>query len=99
MNDDKPILLTPDEAIAMLPEGEWIHTFRNPGVNLLIGADWDRDDLLVAIRCSCSRQVGGPMCCGMNHGLVIWHDKRQLYIECRKGIDYEQIPKPIGVTE
>lgn len=37
--------LNTEEAIALLPESEFIHTFYSTGI-CLVGADWDRTDVL-----------------------------------------------------
>ena len=67
----KPVSLTFDEAVKLLPEGDSIHTFRNPGAGMLIGADWDRAELLDAMRKSSDIQVTGKGAQAMGHGLVI----------------------------
>lgn len=87
MSNEK-IILTSEQALSMLPEGDRIHTFRSAPM-ALIGADWDRDDLEKAIREN-QCEVGGDQCQAMNHGLVVWTGKTEpLFVECRKGIDYE----------
>ena len=86
MSDDK-VPLTAEQAISMLPDGESVHTFRDmPGI--MLGADWNRDTLIEAIRNS-KCEVGGKACQGMNHGLVVWTDG-PLFVECREDVDYEQ---------
>jgi hypothetical protein len=88
MSDEK-VILTEEQALAMLPEGDQIHTFRDGGIALL-GADWDRADLEQAIRVN-KCEVGGKQCQALNHGLVVWTGDRPLFVECRKGIDYEKV--------
>jgi hypothetical protein len=89
MSDDK-CLLTPDQAIAMLdPDGENIHTLRSAPLCML-GADWERSDLIKAIRTAAGLEIGGDMCKGMNHGLVVWTERdNPLFVECAKGFDYD----------
>ena len=89
MTDDK-ILLTPEQAESMLPDGGSIHTFLNPFANTLIGADWTREEVLNLLRRSPQLELGGEMCQGMNHGLVVKDDDRNVFIECRKDLDYTQ---------
>lgn len=72
----------------MLPDGDSIHTFRNSVAGVLIGCDWDRDELEETIR-ECKCEIGGEACQKANHGLVVWSDG-PLFVECRDGIDYEQ---------
>lgn len=75
-------LLTYEQAIAMLPDGEEIHTFRNFPMGL-IGADWDREGLLEAIKTG-SPQIGGKTCRELGHGLVIFTGDEPLFIETKK---------------
>ena len=57
MTDDV-VLLSYDEAVALLPEGERIHTILDSGIALL-GADWDRDQVLGLLRTTDRREVTG----------------------------------------
>lgn len=65
--------LTKEEAIAMLPPGEEIHTFRDAvadGTGVLFGADARREAILRKIQAfPCYR--AGPGATGMGHGLCI----------------------------
>ena len=90
MSTEEKILLTEDAAIAMLPDGDSIHTFRDAGI-ALIGADWDRQDILDAIK-HCPCEVGGRMCRSMKHGLVI-HDGEPspLFVRVRDDFDYSTL--------
>lgn len=87
MSTEEKILLTEDAAIAMLPDGDSVHTFRSTGM-ALIGCDWDRQDILDAIK-HWPCEVGGPMCRQMRHGLVI-HDGKPspLFVSVRDDFDY-----------
>lgn len=69
--EDKPIVLSFDEAVKLLPDGDNIHTFRNPQAGLMFGADWDRAALLDAMRASSEIQVTGPAAQAAGHGLAI----------------------------
>ena len=86
MTDDRAILTT-EQALSMLPEGERIHTFRTNPLALL-GADWDREDLIAAIR-EGQCEIGGEACQNFNHGLVVWTGDNPLFVECKKGFDYK----------
>ncbi len=79
-NDERQ-LLSFDEAVRMLPDGDRIHTFRNAGFTL-IGADWPRDKLLVAIK-QYGAELSGPMSSQMGHGMVLFDDKGPLFIEVK----------------
>ncbi len=62
-------LLTYDEAVALLPDGDSIHTFVQAGP-AIIGADWDRADVLALLGRTDRREVTGPEAQGMGHGLA-----------------------------
>lgn len=84
--DDEQVLLSYDEAAALLPDGERVHTFLDGGL-ALIGADWDRADILALLREADCLEVTGPQAQAMGHGLVAWRttDGRQqpVFIETR----------------
>ena len=69
--------INPEDAINLLPEGETVHTFLNSGM-CLVGADWDREELIDKIRSVGYREITGSMARSMNHGLALWSagDKR-----------------------
>lgn len=45
MSEEEKTILTPEQARAMLPDRNQIHTYLNPSGGLLIGADWPREDI------------------------------------------------------
>lgn len=79
------VFLTFDEACSLLPDNERVHTFTNPGVGLLLGADWDRAEIIELMR-SCPdaecAEVTGPQAQAVGHGIVV-HRAGQplLYVE------------------
>lgn len=87
MSEDR-FILTFDEAIAMLPEGEHIHTFVSSG--FLIGADWMREEIIDGFRNAPDGglQLSGEVASSMGHGLCFWHgpiDKgRWVFVETKK---------------
>ncbi len=87
--DEQRAILTPEQAKAMLPEGDEIHTFRSYVPGVLLGADWGRDALVEAIDAADTLEIGGPACRNVNHGLVVWTGNDPLFVECRDGMDYE----------
>lgn len=88
-SSDEKVILTKEQALSMLPDGDRIHTFRSAFGGVLIGCDWDRDKLEQEIR-EKQCEVGGSQCQAMNHGLVVWTSETEpLFVECRTGIDYE----------
>ena len=73
---DKKNFISDDEAIALLPEGEYIHTFRESGL-ALIGADWLREEIIELIRKSDCLELTGEGARSMYHGLAIYdHDAK-----------------------
>ena len=82
--NDEPQELTYDEAVALLPDGDRVHTALN-GAGIIIGANWDRENLLKLLRESPRREVTGPAAQSMGHGLAaVDPDGQILFIETRK---------------
>jgi hypothetical protein len=82
-NDDEPQELSYAEAVALLPDGEEIHTFMQGG-SILLGADWSRAHILDLLRTSPRREVTGAHAQAMSHGLAaIDEDDRTVFIETR----------------
>lgn len=71
MNDQK-IILTPEEAESLLPEGENIHNYANPGPGMFVCYDYERADAIRAIRTALQLEIGGDACKRMKHALVAW---------------------------
>jgi hypothetical protein len=82
-NDEEIILLSYDEAVAMLPDGEQVHTILDAGITT-VGADWDRVRVLTLLRDSPVREVTGPAAQSMGHGLAAYLDGIPVFIETRK---------------
>lgn len=66
--DDERVFLTFEEAEAMLPEGEMIHTFVSTGFGLM-GADHTRESILELLK-NGKPELSGELATGMGHGLV-----------------------------
>jgi hypothetical protein len=77
---DERVPLTYDEAVAMLPAAERIRTFRG---GVMVGADWPRERLLVAIK-TWGAELSGAGATGMGHGMALIDDKGALFIETRR---------------
>lgn len=73
-DDNERVIVAPREARKMLPKGKLIHTFRCGPPGVLIG-DWDRVDILSAIR-KCKCELSGAM----GHGLVIHTGNSPLFV-------------------
>lgn len=76
---DKRVFLSFDEAVKMLPDGEYIHTFRNPAVGLMLGSDHDRTELLEKMKKSVL-ELSGEAATATKHGLVLFDDNGPLFI-------------------
>lgn len=62
--------LTTEEALSILKPGDYVHCFRNPGVGMLIGADWSRKEATESIeKGPC--ELAGSLAMGMGHGLCV----------------------------
>jgi hypothetical protein len=73
MSDDDRVFLTAEQAIAMLPKTEFVHTFTNPG-GMLVGADWKRDEIIDALNKAIPSgiELSGATATSMGHGLCFW---------------------------
>lgn len=89
MSDDEKVDLTYEEAVGMLPDGDKIHTFRNAPPGVLIGADWDREDIIKAIA-DHGAELSGETATRTGHGMVIFTGERTikdaLFVETRKEV-------------
>jgi hypothetical protein len=77
------VLLTYDDAVALLPDGDEIRTFLDGGL-ALIGADWPRADVLALLESTERREVTGPAAQAMGHGLAAFRDGDPVFIETRR---------------
>lgn len=78
--------LTYDEAVAMLPDGDEIHTFLG-GSNMLFGADHSRSEILSLLKEAKYLELAGPNATKMGHGLAVWlsETSKDLYfVETKK---------------
>lgn len=78
---DNSVLLSYDQAVSMLADGDDVHVFLNPN-GMLIGADWSRQSVLDMIRVG-APQIGGDACLSMGHGLVCKHEGRFHFVATR----------------
>jgi hypothetical protein len=81
---DERIDLTAEEAIALLPAGEYVHTFRNPG-GIMLGADWDRAEIQTAIHKAGVRTLAGGVAMAVGHGLAIYDGGGWLFVATDAG--------------
>jgi hypothetical protein len=84
---DEAELLTCEEAVALLPDGDTIHTLLDGGI-ALVGADRDRADILELLKTTDRREVTGPGAQSMGHGLAAWETTagryHPVFIETRR---------------
>jgi hypothetical protein len=77
MSDEK-ILLSAEEAISLLPDRKYVHNYVNPSSGMMIGCDLERSEAEDHIRKAVQREIGGPECQAMKHGLVVWNTETHL---------------------
>ena len=63
--------LSAEDAISLLPDRDYIHTFYNAAFGL-VGADWSREDIVDKVKKSKYREITGPGARKMNHGLAVY---------------------------
>jgi len=66
------IYITTEQAISVLPDGDTVHTFYNPGFGL-VGADWSKEDITDKLRRSDIIELTGPVARGMGHGMCVYN--------------------------
>lgn len=81
---EERVSLTFEEAVAMLPDAAEIHTFLSGGM-AMIGAAWDREDILDLLRTG-RPELSGDLATSMNHGLVAWRGSQPVFIETRSEV-------------
>lgn len=69
--------LNAEEAIALLPESEIIHTFYSTGI-CLVGCDWDRADILQKLTEVDRIEIAGELARSMKHGLAAYNNGARL---------------------
>ena len=84
LTQDK-VALSYDEAVAMLPGTDEIHTFIQQGI-ALIGADWPRETVLDLLKVG-SPELAGEMATRMGHGLVAYRGCQPVFIETKEEAD------------
>lgn len=83
-DDPERVTLTYDQAVALLPDGDTIHTYMDSGI-ALVGADWTRDSVLKLLATG-RPELSGPAATAMKHGIVAWRpDGEHVFIETSTG--------------
>lgn len=78
MEDEKEFI-TFEEAVKMLPDGDYVHTFRSSAPGIVIGADWSREDLLEKMK-KAGLELSGAAATAMKHGIALIDDQGPLFI-------------------
>lgn len=76
MADAGTIILTPEQAEALLCDGPTVHNYVNPSANVLVGVDFDRADAIAALHKALQIEIGGEHCKRMAHALVVWDSEK-----------------------
>lgn len=75
----------------MLPEGDYVHTFRNDAVGMIVGAEATRGKIVAELKDANSIELSGRAASGMNHGLAVWCNDGWLFVatrpDCEKDAD------------
>lgn len=80
----EPVLLSYDEAVALLPDGDGIDTYIDGGL-MLISAAWPRAKILDLLATSERREVTGPAAQSFGHGLAAYlEDGTPVFIKTRQ---------------
>lgn len=77
---DEREAVTYETAVSMIGDGERVHCIRNSAPGLMLGADWDREDVLAAIK-EHGAELAGPLATSMGHGLLLIDKRGPLFIE------------------
>lgn len=83
MTDDGRVFLTNEQAIAMLPDGDYIHTFRQTVSGVILGVNRERGEILAAIA-KFKPELSGDVAASIGHGLVIEDGRGFIFIETRR---------------
>lgn len=78
MSDDDICLLTAEQAVSLLPEGEYVHNFANPAGGLMLGCDYERADAIKALSEAKRIEIGGEGCKRIKHPLAVWDKNDRL---------------------
>lgn len=77
------------EAIELLPKSEKVHCFSNPAASVLVGADWERDEVIRTFQQAEKIFISGPSAQSTGHGLFISQDGRNLFFEAANADEQE----------
>lgn len=81
--DEEREIVTPEQAAAMLPDGDTVHVFRNPMGNTLVGADWTKAELLKAFQ-KYGVELSGPAATAMHHGICFMDESGWVFVSTKE---------------
>lgn len=90
MVSDRPVILSVEQAVSLLPDGDIVHVIIDAGWCKL-AAGWERSQVLELIHGGAKCEVGGEQCRRYDHGLVVWRDGEPLFVANRDGVDWEAL--------
>ena len=73
----KRYFLSYDEAVSVLPNEEYIHTFINNAIGL-IGADWEKNEVLHKLKNTDTIELCGEQARKMGHGICCYNKSVKL---------------------
>ncbi len=79
MDDDK-LIITPDQAINALLDGDTVHNFTQSSP-MIIGCDYSREHAIKAIHEADHIELGGDACKSLKHPIVVWKGGRYSFFE------------------
>jgi hypothetical protein len=82
---EERVILTADDAIAMLACGDAIHVLSNLVGGVFIGAHWDRAEAIDFIRAASEVEESGKVAAGMGYGVFASGPKGQFYFATKGG--------------
>lgn len=69
--------ITSEQAQALLPDRETVHTFCNMPFGLL-GTDWSKEEVIEKLNKSDKIEIAGECARNMDHGLAVYNDDVKL---------------------
>ena len=96
-NEERQIL-TPAQAIAMLPNQGLIHTYRNPVGGVFIGADWARIEIENAFNLY-EVELTGPLAANAGYGLAFTDQRGTVFVKTQKTKSHQLINQDSGNVE
>ncbi|APH21419.1 hypothetical protein CF088_20420 [Clostridium botulinum] len=81
IDNSKRCVLTKEEVLKMLPNKDYIHTFRDSAISL-IGADWSKKEILKTIE-NYEFELTGQQATSMGHGIAFQDNNGWVFVETK----------------